>query len=174
MEPASASTSRPASAAPTPSNGRPAVPGAADRPQERTLSVKTYKEKYFAMQEKHTQVSETREAYRKELALAEDKVKKLQDECNLLLDAVDIAAPAQPSLLHYLARDPIPPQYHSYSVPFPAAAESAPAPVPQASPGVPAPAPSHPHGQSHGHHKHRSRSSRKSATQNGNGVSTRR
>ncbi|KZT68669.1 hypothetical protein DAEQUDRAFT_727543 [Daedalea quercina L-15889] len=137
----------------------------------------TYKEKYFAMQEKHTQVSETREAYRKELALAEDKLRKLQDECNLLLDAVDIAAPAQPSLLHYLARDPIPPQYHSYQVPFPSTAEPTHAPVPaqQSSPGPTPPTPAHPHSQPHSHgHRHRSRSNRKSATQNGNGVSARR
>ncbi|KAH9930268.1 uncharacterized protein B0H18DRAFT_994096 [Fomitopsis serialis] len=115
--------------------------------------------------------NETREAYRKELTLAEDKLKKLQDECNLLLDAVDIAAPAQPSLLHYLARDPIPPQYHSY--------QSAPVPVPATQPSprptASAPAPSHPHHQAHGHsHRHRSRSNRKSTTQNGNGVSSRR
>lgn len=37
---------------------------------------------------------------------------------SLLLDAVDIAVPAQPTLLHYLSRDPIPAQYHSYTVPF--------------------------------------------------------
>ncbi|KAI0715951.1 hypothetical protein C8Q72DRAFT_179003 [Fomitopsis betulina] len=126
------------------------------------------------MQEKHTQVSETREAYRKELALAEDKLRKLQDECNLLLDAVDIAAPAQPSLLHYLARDPVPPQYHSYQVPFPSA-EPAPAPPTHPlSPGSAAPPPAHSQGQPHSHHRHRSRSSRKSTTQNGNGVSARR
>lgn len=31
---------------------------------------------------------------------------------SLLLDAVDIAAPSQPTLLHYLTQDPIPAHYH--------------------------------------------------------------
>ena len=99
----------------------------------------------------------------------------LRGHCSsLLLDAVDIAAPAQPSLLHYLARDPVPPQYHSYQVPFPSVE---PAPTPSAhppSPGSSAPPPAQAQGQPHSHHRHRSRSSRKLTTQNGNGVSTRR
>ncbi|KAL6301731.1 hypothetical protein BKA93DRAFT_796378 [Sparassis latifolia] len=74
-----------------------------------------YKEKFQALREKFDQVTATHDQYQRELAIADEKVKRLQEECNLLLDAVDIAVPAQPSLLHYLSRDPIPPQYHSYT-----------------------------------------------------------
>ncbi|EMD39372.1 hypothetical protein CERSUDRAFT_93408 [Gelatoporia subvermispora B] len=93
-----------------------------------------YKEKFQALREKYDQTVATHEQYKRELELANDKLKRLQEECNLLLDAVDIAVPAQPSLLHYLSQDPIPPQYHSYTVPF------APAPAaPQPAPPQPAP-----------------------------------
>ncbi|OBZ73826.1 hypothetical protein A0H81_06478 [Grifola frondosa] len=89
-----------------------------------------YKEKFQTLREKYEQVTATHEKYERELALADLKVKHLQDECNLLLDAVDIAVPAQPSLVHYLSRDPIPQQYHSYTVPMPAMEQPAPPPPP--------------------------------------------
>ncbi|KAI0748954.1 hypothetical protein C8Q74DRAFT_381994 [Fomes fomentarius] len=68
-----------------------------------------YKEKFQALREKYDQVTATHVEYEHALARADEKLKRLQEECNLLLDAVDIAVPAQPTLLHYLARDPIPP-----------------------------------------------------------------
>ncbi|CCL99503.1 uncharacterized protein FIBRA_01521 [Fibroporia radiculosa] len=107
------------------------------------------------LREKYEQVTATHELVEKQLAIANEKVKRLQEECNLLLDAVDIAVPAQPTLRHYLAQDPIPPQYHSYQVPFPAAPSAT---TPQ--PSQPPPPSSPP-----------VRVSRKSSTQtNGNGV----
>ncbi|KZT07171.1 uncharacterized protein LAESUDRAFT_117383 [Laetiporus sulphureus 93-53] len=146
----------------TPSNGKTPRPGEKIM-DDKSIFVKStpqpghrgtpYKEKYHAMQERFNQVSATRETARRELAIAEEKLKRLQEECNLLLDAVDIAVPAQPTLLHYLSQDPIPPQYHSYQVPFPAA------PGAPAAPPDPTPAPG-------------TRSRRKSAHQTiGNGVS---
>jgi len=88
-------------------------------PEQRQRATR-YKEKFQALREKYDQVTTTHDQYKRELAIAEEKARRLQAECNLLLDAVDIAVPAQPTLLHYLARDPIPPQYHSYtSIPIP-------------------------------------------------------
>ncbi|KAH9945747.1 hypothetical protein B0H21DRAFT_743852 [Amylocystis lapponica] len=92
----------------------------------------SYKEKFQTLREKYEQVTADHSKFERELAIADEKVKKLQEECNLLLDAVDIAVPAQPTLLYYLSRDPIPPQYHSYTVP------------PQPAPGAPPPAPPQP------------------------------
>ncbi|KAI0954494.1 hypothetical protein AcW1_006371 [Taiwanofungus camphoratus] len=129
------------------STGRASRTGqAGEKLEEKAISLKVpqsahrgtrYKEKFQALREKYEQVTATREAYERELAIADEKVKRLQEECecvflpsNLLLDAVDIAVPAQPSLLHYLSRDPIPPQYHSYQVPFPAAPNAPPPPPP--------------------------------------------
>ena len=77
------------------------------------------------------------------------------DALSLLLDAVDIAVPAQPSLLYYLSRDPIPEQYHSYTVPFPVPPTQPAAPLAQ-----PPQAPMPPH--------HRQRNS---SHTNGNGTS---
>ncbi|THH20074.1 hypothetical protein EUX98_g8651 [Antrodiella citrinella] len=68
--------------------------------------------RFNQLKEKFDNVTATRDQYNKELAVAQDKLKKLENECNLLLDAVDIAAPSQPTILHYLTQDPIPAHYH--------------------------------------------------------------
>ncbi|TCD69061.1 hypothetical protein EIP91_008959 [Steccherinum ochraceum] len=73
---------------------------------------RSYKDKFNLLKEKYDQVTAARDRYNKELAVAQDKIKKLENECNLLLDAVDIAAPSQPTILHYLTQDPIPEHYH--------------------------------------------------------------
>ena len=73
-----------------------------------------------------------RVAFQQQLAVANDKIRKLQNECkyvmlhspyfavlilayfyapSLLLDAVDIAAPSQENISYYLKLDPVPPQY---------------------------------------------------------------
>jgi len=114
-----------------------------------------YKEKFQALREKYDQTIATHEQYKRELELANEKMKRLEEECNLLLDAVDIAAPAQPTLMHYLSQDPIPPQYHSYTVPFapaPAAAQPQPPqpPVPQPPTRTRARRSSHVNGNGHG------------------------
>ncbi|PCH36457.1 hypothetical protein WOLCODRAFT_127226 [Wolfiporia cocos MD-104 SS10] len=72
---------------------------------------KSYKEKFQALREKFEQVSATHEQYEKELAVANQKLKSLQAEINLLLDAVDIAAYEQEVLVHYMTQDPVPPEY---------------------------------------------------------------
>lgn len=71
---------------------------------------------------------QTHEKYERELAIANEKIRSLQNECkcvtgsqlfefealnydsrlSLLLDAVDIAVPGQPTLMHYLQYDPVP------------------------------------------------------------------
>ncbi|KAH8093235.1 hypothetical protein BXZ70DRAFT_388370 [Cristinia sonorae] len=76
---------------------------------------RSYRDKFNQLKEKFDQVNATRDRYNKELAVAQDKIKKLENECNLLLDAVDIAAPSQPSILHFLTQDPIPAHYHLIS-----------------------------------------------------------
>ncbi|GJE93838.1 hypothetical protein PsYK624_100020 [Phanerochaete sordida] len=76
-----------------------------------------YKEKFLTMKERYEVVTAAHEKYERELASANEKIKRLQDECNLLLDAVDIAVPGQPSLLQYLAQDPVPPHYMTLSGP---------------------------------------------------------
>ncbi|KAI0339716.1 hypothetical protein BDW22DRAFT_1361294 [Trametopsis cervina] len=94
--------------------------------------VTKHKEKFLAMKEKYEQVVATHEKYERELALANEKIRNLQNECNLLLDAVDIAVPGQPTLMHYLQHDPIPTQYSTTTAPvYP---ELIPMPPPPAEP----------------------------------------
>ncbi|KAF9814324.1 hypothetical protein IEO21_05167 [Rhodonia placenta] len=116
-------------------NGRPMLPLGSSRP-------KSYKEKFQALRETYERVTNTKDRYERDLATANGKIKRLQAECNLLLDAVDIAAPAQATLMHYLSQDPIPPQYHSYQVPF--SAEPPPVTAPPPPPPPPPPQPTQP------------------------------
>ncbi|KAI0777481.1 hypothetical protein BD413DRAFT_452712, partial [Trametes elegans] len=99
-----------------------------------------YKEKFQSLREKYDSVTATHEEYERQLQRADEKLRRLQEECNLLLDAVDIAVPAQPSLLHYLTRDPIPPQYYSHTVPVPTGLPPE-ATIPQHLPPPPPPMP---------------------------------
>ncbi|CAL1713997.1 unnamed protein product [Somion occarium] len=69
-----------------------------------------YKDKFHELREKYESVTQ-RQRYEHELAVANAKIRKLQNECNLLLDAVDIAAPSQDNISYYLKLDPVPPQY---------------------------------------------------------------
>ncbi|KAM5544017.1 hypothetical protein V8D89_002634 [Ganoderma adspersum] len=101
-----------------------------------------YKEKFQALREKYDQVTAAHTDYERALARADDKLRRLQEECNLLLDAVDIAVPAQPSLVHYLKSDPIAPAYYSYTVPVPpAGAEGPPPPFHEGDPALRPPSP---------------------------------
>ncbi|EIN06202.1 hypothetical protein PUNSTDRAFT_54475 [Punctularia strigosozonata HHB-11173 SS5] len=61
-----------------------------------------YKEKFHSLRERYDQVNAQHETYVRELATADAKMKRLQAECELLLDAVALAAPAQPTLMQYL------------------------------------------------------------------------
>ncbi|KAI0354146.1 hypothetical protein OH77DRAFT_543910 [Trametes cingulata] len=112
-----------------------------------------YKDKFLALREKYETVTATHDEYERKLARADEKLKRLQEECNLLLDAVDIAVPAQPTLLHYLTQDPIAPQYYSRAVPVPTGLPPE-ATIPQHLPAsaVPQPPPAaaaHPHPHQH-------------------------
>ncbi|KAI0643968.1 hypothetical protein C8Q79DRAFT_121833 [Trametes meyenii] len=111
-----------------------------------------YKDKFLALRDKYDTVTATHEDLERQLVRADEKLKRLQEECNLLLDAVDIAVPAQPTLVHYLKRDPIPPQYYSHTVPVPANLPPE-ATIPQHFPSPPrplSPPPTNPHAHPHG------------------------
>ncbi|KAK7685774.1 hypothetical protein QCA50_011120 [Cerrena zonata] len=83
-----------------------------DRPKASAAPRGTrYKDKFNALREKYEAVTAQKVSYAQQLAVANDKIRKLQNECNLLLDAVDIAAPSQENISYYLSLDPVPPQY---------------------------------------------------------------
>ncbi|KAI6023788.1 hypothetical protein BKA83DRAFT_4263906, partial [Pisolithus microcarpus] len=65
-----------------------------------------YKEKYQALREKFDQVNARHEEYERELELANARIKKLQAENDLLLDAISITIPATPSLMHLTRPSP--------------------------------------------------------------------
>ncbi|KAI6116742.1 hypothetical protein EDD16DRAFT_1591231 [Pisolithus croceorrhizus] len=73
------------------------------RPAE---DVAKSKEKYQALREKFDQVNALHEEYERELALATARIKKLQAENDLLLDAISITIPATPSLMHLTRPSP--------------------------------------------------------------------
>ncbi|KIP01920.1 hypothetical protein PHLGIDRAFT_38118 [Phlebiopsis gigantea 11061_1 CR5-6] len=99
-----------------------------------------YKEKFLTMKERYEVVTAAHEKYERELTLANEKIRKLQNECNLLLDAVDIAVPGQPTLLHYLYSDPVASHYMMMNAPV-YDNNPPPPPPPQAEP-IPPPTPS--------------------------------
>ncbi|OJA12812.1 hypothetical protein AZE42_09582 [Rhizopogon vesiculosus] len=75
-----------------------------------------YKEKFQTLRERYDQVVALHEEYEKDLELANARMRKLQAENDLLLDAINLAVPAMPSLIH-LTR-PSPTLYsHSASAP---------------------------------------------------------
>ncbi|KAI0685839.1 hypothetical protein BC835DRAFT_1381976 [Cytidiella melzeri] len=88
------------------------------------------------MKERYEQVTTTHEQYKQELAVANEKIRNLQNECNLLLDAVDIAVPGQPTLMHYLQHDPVPLHYTAQNAPIvPEMVPAQPSPVEESEPG---------------------------------------
>ncbi|KIM68195.1 hypothetical protein SCLCIDRAFT_1209610 [Scleroderma citrinum Foug A] len=95
MDANSASTSRS-----TPKGHRPAEDIAKPKAAQRGCS--RYKEKYQALREKFDQVNTEHEDWNRKLELANARIKKLQAENDLLLDAISIAVPATPSLLHLI------------------------------------------------------------------------
>ncbi|KAI0091430.1 hypothetical protein BDY19DRAFT_930455 [Irpex rosettiformis] len=102
-----------------------------------------YKDKFLAMKERYEHVTSTHSKYERELAIANEKMRNLQNECNLLLDAVDIAVPGQPSLMHYLQHDPVPVHYATANAVVPEA-PMMPLQVPSSQQSAP-PAPPPPH-----------------------------
>ncbi|KAJ7027865.1 hypothetical protein C8F04DRAFT_71567 [Mycena alexandri] len=67
-----------------------------------------YKEKFQALREKYDRVILKQEEYHQDLELATAKIKKLQAENDLLLDAMNLAASHQPSMFGLLP-PPLPP-----------------------------------------------------------------
>ncbi|KAL4072876.1 hypothetical protein V8B97DRAFT_1916807 [Scleroderma yunnanense] len=65
-----------------------------------------YKEKYQALRENFDQVNAEHEDWERKLELANTRIKKLQAENDLLLDAISITVPATPSLLHLIRPSP--------------------------------------------------------------------
>lgn len=73
-------------------------------PPQRTGS--RYKEKFQALREKFDQVNVQHNEYQRDLDHANARIRKLQAENNLLLDAISIAVPATPSLMHLIGPSP--------------------------------------------------------------------
>ncbi|KAJ7089773.1 hypothetical protein B0H15DRAFT_839190 [Mycena belliarum] len=67
-----------------------------------------YKEKFQALREKYDRITAKQEEYHRDLEIATAKIKKLQAENDLLLDAMNLAATHQPSLFPLLP-PPLPP-----------------------------------------------------------------
>ncbi|KAI5995639.1 hypothetical protein EDD15DRAFT_613041 [Pisolithus albus] len=84
---------------------RPAEDAAKSKPAAHRTGSR-YKEKYQALREKFDQVNARHEEYERELELANARIKKLQAENDLLLDAISITIPATPSLMHLTRPSP--------------------------------------------------------------------
>ncbi|KAJ6615174.1 hypothetical protein B0H10DRAFT_2004347 [Mycena sp. CBHHK59/15] len=67
-----------------------------------------YKEKFQALREKYDRVIAKQDEYQHDLEIATEKIKKLQAENDLLLDAMNLAAAHQPSMFGLLP-PPLPP-----------------------------------------------------------------
>jgi len=68
-----------------------------------------YKDKFQTMRERYDGVIAKNEATRRELEAANVRLRKIQGENNLLLDAMEIVARGQPTLLQYLLPPHLPP-----------------------------------------------------------------
>ncbi|KAF7370954.1 hypothetical protein MSAN_00729400 [Mycena sanguinolenta] len=68
-----------------------------------------YKEKFQALREKYDRVILKQQEYQQDLDLATAKIKKLQAENDLLLDAMNLAAAHQPSLFGLIPPSHTPP-----------------------------------------------------------------
>ncbi|KAJ6561141.1 hypothetical protein DFH09DRAFT_1364577 [Mycena vulgaris] len=100
-----------------------------------------YKEKFQALREKYDRIIAKQDEYHHDLEIATAKIKKLQAENDLLLDAMNLAATHQPSMFGLLP-PPLPPDAPSNDAPmdldaFVGTSTSACAPAR----GAPAPAP---------------------------------
>ncbi|KAG1747985.1 uncharacterized protein EDB91DRAFT_52843 [Suillus paluster] len=81
-----------------------------------------YKEKFQGLRERYDRVLGLHKEYERDLELANARMRKLQAENDLLLDAINLTVPATPSLMHltrpsptlysHLAPAPAPPPPH--------------------------------------------------------------
>ncbi|KAG2137665.1 hypothetical protein BD769DRAFT_1435314 [Suillus cothurnatus] len=78
-----------------------------------------FKEKFQGMRERFDQVVGSHEELERDLELANARIRKLQAENDLLLDAINLTVPATPSLLHLTRPSPT---LYPHSVAPPAAA----------------------------------------------------
>ncbi|KAJ7102955.1 hypothetical protein C8R43DRAFT_1047445 [Mycena crocata] len=74
-----------------------------------------YKEKFQALREKYDRVVAKQDEYHHDLEVATEKIKKLQAENDLLLDAMNIAAAHQPAMFA-LVPPPLPPDGPPFDV----------------------------------------------------------
>ncbi|KAF9224128.1 hypothetical protein BS17DRAFT_780516 [Gyrodon lividus] len=65
-----------------------------------------YKEKFQVLKERFDQVSTLHQEYERDLELANTRIRKLQAENDLLLDAISITVPVTPSLMHLIRPSP--------------------------------------------------------------------
>ncbi|KAJ7460723.1 hypothetical protein FB451DRAFT_1371583 [Mycena latifolia] len=100
--PASAATGNPRPPAPEPPGTGPFL--YAQLPYRNSR----YKEKFQALREKYDRITAKQDEYHHDLEIATAKIKKLQAENDLLLDAMNLAASHQPSLFGLLP-PPLPP-----------------------------------------------------------------
>ncbi|KAJ7746803.1 hypothetical protein DFH07DRAFT_589629 [Mycena maculata] len=77
-----------------------------------------YKEKFQALREKYDRVTAKQEEYHHDLEIATAKIKKLQAENDLLLDAMNLVATHQPSMFPLLgALDDVPMDLDAFAGP---------------------------------------------------------
>jgi len=62
----------------------------------------TYKDKFQTLRDRYERVSATNDVLRKELSLAEEKMRKLEAENNLLIDGIGIVDPFNPPTEQFL------------------------------------------------------------------------
>ncbi|KAH7921187.1 hypothetical protein BV22DRAFT_985505, partial [Leucogyrophana mollusca] len=62
--------------------------------------------RFQALRERYDQVTALHNEYERDLELANARMRKLQAENDLLLDAISITVPATPSLLHLVRPSP--------------------------------------------------------------------
>ncbi|KDQ19447.1 hypothetical protein BOTBODRAFT_170549 [Botryobasidium botryosum FD-172 SS1] len=79
------------------------------QPAASQLKRNKYKDKFYTLREKYDVVNTARETHLREITLAQSKLKKLQAECDLLLDTIALSATGQPSLNTFLTQASPPP-----------------------------------------------------------------
>jgi len=113
-----------------------------------------YKEKYQVMRERFERVNAAKEAYQRDLQLATEKIRKIQEENDLLLDAMLGSSPpsSNSNPKHYQTSHPPQPMVPSQGY---AQAQYPSAPVPLPPPGAYPPRPEHsdhpPHNYNYSH-----------------------
>jgi len=115
MDPSTAASTQPLPIRPAPlrrdSGNKFTRPGDKERYEYEKAKAankgKWYKEKFHQLREKYDQVTATNEHYQRDLERANARMKALQAEMDLLLDAMSIALPSEPALAQFY-NEPLP------------------------------------------------------------------